>query len=815
MTDTTLALLSELQDIDDREDHILDELLRHGAALEDSERRLNMVTIADLRALRDGLANLEGVIDTLQADVAHAEATASPSLPSAPVNGAASNGHEQPCGGTQTTAQPSAAAVPAAPAAAAPAGATLAAATAPSAPVSAPPVAPAADRTPLPSMSFGQLAALVREQDAETAQIRAILRDRLIALGATPVQSADLAPAAGQGAAIPAPPPVLTLAGPVSGSDLAAHAGAGAATQHRTFRLTSPPMTGGDVKRFQRDLNRRFAGWKINIDVREDGHYGGATRHAARQALLGLGVAPEDYAHGITPQLRSLLRTPSKRTALQLAQAEARRPWRQRLRQREAGTKAARHNGAARSTHDAPAPSHVGGAAAVIDAHGGRYGAIIVHEARAHGLSVALVCAIVENETGFRNVFGHDAVRNSIKSPPKGLLEVTEARYGLYLRERKAGHGCQGVGPMQLTSSGLQDEADAAGGCWKPSANIKVGCKFLAGNIKRMSSTRHGIRAYNGAGPAAERYATHILEREREWQRRLTTAKHTAIAHEPRPHRAAGSAKHAPRTFKLKHPPMSGSDVRHFQRALNARFAHWKIDSHISEDGVYAATTRHAARQVLLGLGIAPGDYEQGITPQLRSKIRNPSRCTPAEHARAKTRTTYLAKLRKRTNASGGAAMRLRAYAEAKRMHDMHIREVGFNRGAKVVEIIRANGGVAGEAWCGDFVAWCYRKADSKSVSRAWASASSVAGHAGVKKTSDPLKGDLLYYTFDHIGMFVSWCDASGNEVDKHRATHVSTIEGNTGSSGALRNDSAGGGDGVYRKVRARGTVAYFMHVSK
>ena len=51
----------------------------------------------------------------------------------------------------------------------------------------------------------------------------------------------------------------------------------------------------------------------------------------------------------------------------------------------------------------------------------------------ARGLPVALACAVLEKETGFRNVFGHDAVRNPVKSPPGGLLAVTEDNYRQYL----------------------------------------------------------------------------------------------------------------------------------------------------------------------------------------------------------------------------------------------------------------------------------------------------------------------------------------------------------------------------------------------
>ena len=76
---------------------------------------------------------------------------------------------------------------------------------------------------------------------------------------------------------------------------------------------------------------------------------------------------------------------------------------------------------------------------AALRAAGARYEDAIVREARRHGVPVSLVCAVLEVETGFQNVFGHDEVRNPVKSPPRGLLVVTEARYRQYLKFRDAG----------------------------------------------------------------------------------------------------------------------------------------------------------------------------------------------------------------------------------------------------------------------------------------------------------------------------------------------------------------------------------------
>jgi hypothetical protein len=78
----------------------------------------------------------------------------------------------------------------------------------------------------------------------------------------------------------------------------------------------------------------------------------------------------------------------------------------------------------------APSPAPANGTlSAAIRAHGGRYAKELVREAQRALVPLALPCAIVEKETGFQNVYGHDAVRNPVKSPPGGLLAVTHANY--------------------------------------------------------------------------------------------------------------------------------------------------------------------------------------------------------------------------------------------------------------------------------------------------------------------------------------------------------------------------------------------------
>ena len=96
-------------------------------------------------------------------------------------------------------------------------------------------------------------------------------------------------------------------------------------------------MRGRDIAAFQQLLNERFAGWSIDKRVDVDGEYGPMTRRAARQAVYALGIAGTELAHGVTPELRSKLRRPSRRTPDEVAHAARRRGWLGRLRRQHEG----------------------------------------------------------------------------------------------------------------------------------------------------------------------------------------------------------------------------------------------------------------------------------------------------------------------------------------------------------------------------------------------------------------------------------------------------------------------------------------------
>lgn len=505
----------------------------------------------------------------------------------------------------------------------------------------------AAAASPAATPTFAQLEAQVREHDATAQRVRELLAERLGRLAAPVVDDDD---------------------------DHDDEHGAAA-----TYRIQRPLLTGAGIRAFQGVLNGRYEGWGIHRRIAENGVYGPETREAAQQIALGFGLLKSDYEHGITPQLRVLLRHPERRSALQRKrfQSAERKRYRAALRKRYAAQNV-RHAGPQTngdgngSALDRTGTATGGGVAAAIRRHGGRWEDAIVREARNFELPVSLVCAVIEKESGFTNVFGHDSGpghTNTIKSPPRPApdLVVTQQLYAEYLRQRNLGKGEQGVGPMQLTSAGLQDDADRSGGCWKPEINIRIGAKTLARHIARLGLQR-GVQRYNGAEGLD--YSTDVLRRKRKWDTQLAGASSSPLGEDgstprpspgpaPAPKPAPGaSAGGVTPTFRLQRAPLRSARVLAFQRVLNTRFASMKIGRTVAVDGVYGVDTARAARQAALALGLLPSDYERGVTPRLRVLIRTPKRRSAAQKQRARSpqRIKYRARLRKRYGPVAGPA---------------------------------------------------------------------------------------------------------------------------------------------------------------
>ncbi len=161
----------------------------------------------------------------------------------------------------------------------------------------------------------------------------------------------------------------------------------------------------------------------------------------------------------------------------------------------------------------------------------------IITACEKHNLPIAAGMALIQKETGFRNVWGHDRAvgqRAQLGFKYSGIADslagekVKKKDYLNYKRNRSVS-GAQGVGPAQLTFGGFQDQADKLGGCWKPAANIMVGVGVLAGNyhknmragMDRSRALQLAAQAYNGSGPAAEKYGRDYMVLYDVWRKRF------------------------------------------------------------------------------------------------------------------------------------------------------------------------------------------------------------------------------------------------------------------------------------------------------
>lgn len=146
--------------------------------------------------------------------------------------------------------------------------------------------------------------------------------------------------------------------------------------------------------------------------------------------------------------------------------------------------------------------------------HGARYSLRIIWEARRARIPISLGFALVEQESNFRNVFGHD---------PGGLFpgqDVTAGRVKVLLTHVAGGGTSNGVGLTQLTWPPFIRKARDLGGAHKPQYQLRVAFEILGSYLKRYHP-RAAYAKYNGTGPAAERYAGQLAVKAAKWRRIL------------------------------------------------------------------------------------------------------------------------------------------------------------------------------------------------------------------------------------------------------------------------------------------------------
>lgn len=177
---------------------------------------------------------------------------------------------------------------------------------------------------------------------------------------------------------------------------------------------------------------------------------------------------------------------------------------------------------------DKPRPS----AARVIDTYfEGRYqqygeyegfGELIVKKAEDTGLKLPLACALVEQESGGRNVFGCDAGGPFCHDP------VTRERVKHIVDGGKFRHGMQGIGLTQITWWEFVLKAEKLGGAHLPANQLQVGFALMADYVKSFPF-KEALGAYN-AGPQSRGlgiqngYAAEVAAKHEAWAHRLKDA---------------------------------------------------------------------------------------------------------------------------------------------------------------------------------------------------------------------------------------------------------------------------------------------------
>ncbi len=134
-------------------------------------------------------------------------------------------------------------------------------------------------------------------------------------------------------------------------------------------------------------------------------------------------------------------------------------------------------------------------------------------------------------------------------------------------------------------------------------------------------------------------------------------------------------------------------------------------------------------------------------------------------------------------------------------MAEIGVREkTGHNDGARVEAYLRAVGLGKGYPWCAAFVAWTFKQCGVRTVNSAWGPSwfpeRRVVYRRGQGKGYIPRAGDVFGIYFSskrriaHVGF-----------IDGIKGNYFVTVEGNTNRKGSRE------GDGVYRKLRPRGTI--------
>lgn len=155
---------------------------------------------------------------------------------------------------------------------------------------------------------------------------------------------------------------------------------------------------------------------------------------------------------------------------------------------------------------------------------GTNYGQVIAEEADRASLDLAICCALVEQESGGRNIFGADYGTRGADRVPFAHLPVTRERVKALVAHVRAGGVSNGVGLSQITWRDFIYEAEALGGAHIPRNQLRVGFRLLRAYLGKYDY--HGaIGAYN-AGEGNRNsvrwtYSASVAAKHSAWKARL------------------------------------------------------------------------------------------------------------------------------------------------------------------------------------------------------------------------------------------------------------------------------------------------------
>jgi hypothetical protein len=411
----------------------------------------------------------------------------------------------------------------------------------------------------------------------------------------------------------------------------------------------------------------------------------------------------------------------------------------------------------------------------MVNNEGFSFGPAIVAGAKHAGVQLALALALVEQESGFRNIFGCDS-GHPRNSAPWCHQDVTRQRVHELITFVDHGGVSNGVGLTQLTSIDLIKRAEAEGGAHTVDAQCRVGFRFLHDLIER-NHEREGIGAYNGGeGHPNMRYADSVLALRAKWQSRINQALGGNGVAPP------GDAE-VHRNLTLTTPFTEGPDVFALQRAINNRARELPFtDADLTKDGQLGPHTISACGRVAFALGLSEDDcsvIKEGTVVQLTQQlIRDPSKLNAAQRQRAAARAPELQRRYEARKSGARAAVR---WARSK--IGVHESPPLSNWGHPVQDWIMYTGYDDPARWCGCFVAFAVVKMGGANVPNRirlgyheYINDDARNGRNGFDRAvsvDHARPGDIATFSFKHIGLVVG----------RTKDGLIHTIDGNTSAS--------------------------------